>query len=304
MLRIRVPHDDSSSGLVPATIRPFQQPVDCVNVDPADLTSTPIEKALDELRVRFPTSIVIGFEELYDPRPDREPEIDLGPKDLSLKDVLNRVRSIDPRYRVELWQGSLIHVYPASETADPVGMLDIRLRQFVMPQDSCLGQAIEYVDEWFHGYAPELIQFLAKRKDAWYREHGREVPGMAGDILGNCISLAAPGPMYRNITVRDALNFPGALSGESRRSDPKRFDLPSVQATLGSSASDENRMPTVVLEGCLFSRLSSSTSSSGHSPTRISFGVVMRTTSTWRELAQHHSPAAPALGLLCKPQAK
>jgi hypothetical protein len=183
------------------------------------VTSTPIEKALDELRVRFPTSIVIGFEELYDPRPDREPEIDLGPKDLSLKDVLNRVRSIDPRYRVELLQGSLIHVYPASETADPVGLLDIRLRQFVMPQDSCLGQAIEYVDEWFHGYASELIQFLAKRKDAWYREHGREVPGMAGDILGNCISLAAPGPMYRNITVRDALNLMARRSLRASRGE-------------------------------------------------------------------------------------
>ena len=36
MLRIRVRHDDSSSGLVPPTIRPFQHLVDCVNVDPAD----------------------------------------------------------------------------------------------------------------------------------------------------------------------------------------------------------------------------------------------------------------------------
>jgi hypothetical protein len=171
------------------------------------VTSTPIEKALDELRVRFPKSIVIGFEELFDPRPDREPEVDLGPKGLSLKEVLNRVRGIDPKYRVELLQGRLIHVYPASETADPVGLLDIRLRQFSMPQDSCLRQAIENIDEWFHGYAPELLRFLAKRKDAWYREHGQEVPGIAADILGNCISLAASGPLYRNITVRDALNL-------------------------------------------------------------------------------------------------
>lgn len=189
------------------------------------VTSTPMEKALDDLRVRFPTSIVIGFEELYDARPDKEPEVDLGPKDCSLREVLNRVRSIDPKYRVELLQGSLIHVYPASETADPVGLLDIRLRQFVMPQDSCLGQAIGYVDEWFHGYAPELVQFLAKRKDAWYREHDREVPGIVGDILGNCISLAAPGPVYRNITVRDALNLIARRSlqvsrGEVTPNDP------------------------------------------------------------------------------------
>lgn len=169
--------------------------------------SIPIEKALDDLRMRFPTSIVIGFEELYDPRPDRGPEVDLGPKDLPLKEVLIRVRRVDPRYRVELLQGGLIHVHPESETADPVGLLDIRLHQFVTPQDSCLGQAIEYIDEWFHGYAPELVQFLAKRKDAWYREHGREVPGMVGNILGNCTSLAAPGPVYRDIAVRDAMNL-------------------------------------------------------------------------------------------------
>jgi hypothetical protein len=41
--------------------------------------STPIEKVLEELRVRFPKDIVIGFEERFDPRPDREPQVDLGP---------------------------------------------------------------------------------------------------------------------------------------------------------------------------------------------------------------------------------
>src|SRR5260370_22913469 len=63
-------------------------------------TSTPIEKALDELRVRFPKDIVIGFEELFDPRPDREPQVDLGPPGLSLDQVLNHVRSVDPKYHV------------------------------------------------------------------------------------------------------------------------------------------------------------------------------------------------------------
>lgn len=171
------------------------------------VTSTPIEKALDELRVRFPKGIVIGFEELFDPRPDREPQVDLGPQGLSLDQVLNHVRSIDPKYRVERLQERLIHVYPAKETADPVGLLDVRLRRFSMAQDSCLRQAIENIDEWFHGYAPELTTLLAERKRAWYRNHGHEVPGQVGDILGNCLSLAAPGPMHRNITVRDALNL-------------------------------------------------------------------------------------------------
>jgi hypothetical protein len=169
--------------------------------------STPIEKVLEELRVRFPKDIVIGFEERFDPRPDREPQVDLGPPGLSLDQVLNHVRGIDPKYHIELLQGRLVHVYPASESADPIGLLDVRLRRFSMPQDSCLRQAMENIDEGVRGYAPELTTLLAERQRAWYRNHGQEVPGQVGDILGNCLSLAAPGPVHRNITVRDALNL-------------------------------------------------------------------------------------------------
>jgi hypothetical protein len=189
------------------------------------VVSTPIERALDELRVRFPNSIVIGFEELFDPRPDKEPQIDLGPTGSSLDQVLKRVQNIDPKYRVELLQNRLVHVYPSRGTADPIGLLDIWLREFSMPQDSCLRQAIEYVDERFHWYAPELIEFLDQRKSAWYRSRAQEVPGQAVSILGNCTSLAAPGPVHRNITVRDALNLMAVRSlqvsrGEVTPNDP------------------------------------------------------------------------------------
>jgi hypothetical protein len=197
---------------VALTIGCSQQQAARTNSPPTDststqtiVTSTPIEKVLDDLRARFPNSIVIGFEELFDPRPDSEPQVDLGPQGLALAQVLNRVRSIDPKYRIELLPGRLVHVYPARETADPIGLLDIRLRQFSMPQDSCLPQAIEHID--VRGYASELSEFLAKRKSTWYRNHSPEVPGQVGDILGNCFPLAAPGPVHRNITVRDALNL-------------------------------------------------------------------------------------------------
>ena len=118
--------------------------------------STPIEQALDALRARFPNRIVVGFEELFDQHPETEPQVDLGPKDSPLEEVLNRIRGIDPKYRIELLPGGLVHVHPALQTADPVGLLDIRLREFSMPQDSCFEQAIENIDE--RGYAPELSQ--------------------------------------------------------------------------------------------------------------------------------------------------
>ncbi len=198
--------------------------------EPAELSgtivvSTRIERALDELRVRFPNTLVVGFEELFDPRPDKEPQIDLGPPGSSLDQALNRLRSIDSKYRIDLLQGRLVHVYPANKTADPIALLDIRLRQFSMPQDSCLQQAIENIDDWIHGYAPELVEFLAKRKRAWYRQRGQDLPGRAGEILGNCVALAAPGPVHRNITVRDALNLMAERSlqvsrGEVTPNDP------------------------------------------------------------------------------------
>ena len=100
--------------------------------------STPIEKALEELLARFPNRLVIGFEELFDQRPETEPQVDLGPKDSSLGEVLNRIRKIDAEYRIELLPGGMVHVYPAQQTADPAGLLDIQLREFSMPQDSCL----------------------------------------------------------------------------------------------------------------------------------------------------------------------
>ena len=83
---------------VALTIGCSQQPAARANSPPTDststqtiVTSTPIEKALDDLRARFPNSIVIGFEELFDPRPDSEPQVDLGPQGLALAQVLNRV---------------------------------------------------------------------------------------------------------------------------------------------------------------------------------------------------------------------
>jgi len=167
------------------------------------VSSTAIEKALDELRSQFPNSIVIGFEELIEPRPDNEPELDLGPRTSSLEQVLNRVRRIAPQYHVELLHSRLVRVYPIRRAADPLGLLDIRLREFSMPQDSCLLSAVENIDR----YAPELSQLLWRRKEAWYQSRHRQVLGVVGDTLGNCFPEAAPGPVYRNITVRDSLNL-------------------------------------------------------------------------------------------------
>lgn len=185
---------------------------------PPLVPSTPMEAALDELRRRFPNQVVIGFEELFDPRPESEPQIDLGPADITLVAALERVRRAASQYRVDLLEGGLVHVYPAKGTADPLHLLDVRIKDFVMPQDCCLGTALAGIDEPFHNYAPELGKLMFERKEAWGRAHGRPT-GYAGDILGYCYRRYAPGPTYRNITVREALNLMALRSLELSRKE-------------------------------------------------------------------------------------
>ncbi len=95
----------------------FLQPIS------ADVPSTPIEAALDALRSRFSNQIVIGFEETFDVRPDRTPDVDLGPPNSTLQQVIDRIRHANPNYKIDLLRDGLLHVYPANETADPAGCL-------------------------------------------------------------------------------------------------------------------------------------------------------------------------------------
>ena len=69
-----------------------------------------MEAAIDQLRARFPNQIVTGFEELWDPRPDLEPVVNLGPPDASLQAVLARVRRLNPTYKIDLLAGGLVHI--------------------------------------------------------------------------------------------------------------------------------------------------------------------------------------------------
>ena len=72
---------------------------------PLPVPSTPMEAALDALRTRFPNQVVVAFEELRDTRPGGEPHVDLGPPDSSLKQVVDRIRHANPKYKVDLQTG-------------------------------------------------------------------------------------------------------------------------------------------------------------------------------------------------------
>ena len=176
---------------------------------PATVPSTAMEAALEALRARFPDQVVIGFEELWDVRPEREPEIDLGPTNSTLEQVLARIRRENPKYRIELLQSGLVHVRPATGTADPVGLLDIRLREFFLPPDDCVAQQLLNMDRCAaFSYTPELSTYLCEHWWASHRAHDKEPFGVAGDFLGDCKPTHhRHEPIYHDITVREALNL-------------------------------------------------------------------------------------------------
>ena len=56
------------------------------------------------------------------------------------------VRSREQSYKVELLAGGLVDVYPAHGTADPLGLLGIRLHEFFLPPDDCPQQQMDHMD--------------------------------------------------------------------------------------------------------------------------------------------------------------
>jgi hypothetical protein len=83
---------------------------------------------------------VVGFEELPDVRPEKEPVVDLGPPNSSLQQVVDRIRRENPRCKLDLLAGGLVHVCPAQDTAGPLGILNVKLHEFYLPPDDCLQQ--------------------------------------------------------------------------------------------------------------------------------------------------------------------
>ena len=73
-----------------------------------------------------------------------------------------------PKYMIELLRGSLVHVHPAHDTADPAGLLDLRLREFFLPPDDCVSQQLLNMDKCMvFSYTPELSRYLCKHQMAW-----------------------------------------------------------------------------------------------------------------------------------------
>ena len=121
-----------------------------------------------------------------------------------------------------------MHVSPAHGTADPPGLLDLKLRNFGVPPDDCLESAMTngITRGPAASYTPELGTFLWQQQQVWDRRHGNAPRGTIGSILGDCYPSSRPGsPMYHNVTLRKALNIMATRSlqvarGEARSNGP------------------------------------------------------------------------------------
>lgn len=209
----------------------FKRLAVCLLVTPACLLAqaaddpvppTLMEASLKALRARFPTQIVVGFEELWDARPDHLPQIDLGPPGTSLAQVLERVRRLNPTYKVDLLAGGLVHAYPAHRTADPPGLLNLRLTEYFLPPDDCMEEQFSFMDSAMGAlsYTPDLGKYLWEHKAAWYRAHNKLIGGLVGDFMGDCLPADhRHEPIYLNITVREALNLMAVRSLQVTRGE-------------------------------------------------------------------------------------
>src|SRR5271165_1551318 len=115
-----------------------------------------------------------------------------------------------PRYSIDLIPGNLVHIYPVHGTADPPGLLNIRLAEFFLPPDECVQQQFLYLGSpaAAFSYTPELSRYLSHRNQDWHKAHGHGPYGIVGDFMGDCSPAThRRDPIYHNITVREALNL-------------------------------------------------------------------------------------------------
>jgi hypothetical protein len=129
---------------------------------------------------------IISLLDLRSCRSEKEPVVDLGPPNSSLQQVVDRIRRENPRYKLDLLAGGLVHVGPAQDTADPLGILNVKLHEFYLPPDDCLQQQMDRIDSLGTSlsHTPELSQYLLRKREEWNRKHGRLVFGVVGDFPG------------------------------------------------------------------------------------------------------------------------
>lgn len=124
---------------------------------------------------------------------ERKPEenITVTASDRTVKEVLDRITHLDPRYSYSVFRGGLIHVFPLHARGDPSDLLNTKVRVFTtsgVPYDRLL--------QYPNSYIPELSAEILRRSKAG---------GVAGAMMSST-GVPSVALEVQRTTVRDILN--------------------------------------------------------------------------------------------------
>lgn len=169
------------------------------NIDPLglkvpayDVQGVSIIEALRQLKLRVPEKTLVLTLEVAPFGQEPEKNLSLALRGSTVKDVLDRIMRLDPRYTYSVFRGrGLIHVLPVVARNDPNDLLNTKVKAFTtsgVPYDRLL--------QYPNYYIPELGAEMLRRSRAG---------GVAGSELSST-GVPAVTVEVHNATVRDILN--------------------------------------------------------------------------------------------------
>jgi hypothetical protein len=169
--------------------------------------------------------IVIGFERIPHAEGEKGGSISLTVTDTTLGEVVRRLCQADPRYEYQVvegpWvqpalKGSIVDVRPAGAVKDPNDLLNIRVHEFGVDANILRDTVIDHLDE----YAPELGQFLFRKREEWLKERGPQPGGSIGPIMSGNMLPPRFTLRLHGVTVREILDAVSMESIEMYRTGP------------------------------------------------------------------------------------
>lgn len=149
-----------------------------------------IIEALRELQVRVGRDSLIFALEVVPFLEKPENNVSIAIQDSTVKEVLERIIALDPRYTYEVIDSHLLHVFPRGAKHDPTNLLNVKVKRFAVSDR--YDSLIKYPD--YH--IRELQAELLRRSKA-----GGVVRSMLGDPDAPTVTLNLEG-----VTVREVLN--------------------------------------------------------------------------------------------------
>jgi hypothetical protein len=137
-------------------------------VESFDVQNRTMEEAVRALRQHDFANILIGFEKIAHREGERTESLSLSTKSATVGEVLDKLCQQSKQYRYEIIEGGIIYVHPAHAESDPLGLLNIRISDFVVQGKMVPAAIIVRIGE----FAPELNSYLDRKKNEYYSRRG------------------------------------------------------------------------------------------------------------------------------------